>query len=199
MGSLFLSSGDWAIVVKWHIECVSQSNILDFDIGKIKCVTAYVCVGCLIGLNLKHAFKPGFPASHPDITCPELSVPPRSNTKYEYAFSPQSLCCRLESGSPISMSTQQREREERCSAETWWSCHLCVAAHHQWGHDPVIAVGEHLWLSSNPAFLNVVVNDIRDELCQVWWNKLRRFQSDITGLFQLWIRNCEGDEIEKGA
>lgn len=168
-----------------------KDNILNLYIGKMKCVSIYVC---LIEVNLKHVFQP---ASHPDITCPEPSVPPKSSTRYKYAFSPQSLCCRLESVSLICMSTQQQEREEWCSAETSWSCHLYVAAHHHWGHDPVIAVGEHLWLSSNPAFLNVVVNDIQDELCQVWWDKLRRCQNDITGLFQHWIRNCEGDEIEE--
>lgn len=102
-------------------------------------------------------------------------------------------------GSPIGMNTQQQEREERCSAEPSWSCRLNVAAHHQWGHDPVLAVGEHLWLSSNPAFPHVVVHHIQDELCQVCWNKWRRCPSDISGLFQRWNRNWEGDQMEKRA
>lgn len=136
-----------------------KGSILNPDMGEKKYVTAYTCVcrSLLDWMGLK---------AHPQIRRPDFL--PVLNCEFSCGYNRnRNLHVHL---SPYVAGWS------RCWAEASWSCHLHVAAHHQWGHDPVIAVGEHLWLSSNPAFLSVA---IQDELCHVWWENFRRSRSDI--------------------
>lgn len=106
-------------------------------------------------------------------------------------FSPQSLCCRLETLSPICTSTERRETEERCSAETSCSCTSSVRPRSRsscgWAS---------LALFKSSVSLMRLLPSWQSGWA-FWWNTLRRCQSGIAGLTQLWIRNCGGDEIEE--
>lgn len=115
--------------IQWTV--FHKGSILNPDMEGIKYVMhiRVYAEGCLTGWGEKLILKSGVTDSHPDFF-PVLNCD-FSEFNHQLAFSFKSLCCRLESVSPICMSTQQWEREERCWAETSWSCLLHVAAHHQ--------------------------------------------------------------------
>lgn len=154
---------------------MDKGSTLNVDMGKIK-------------------FESGFTAS--DVSRPEMWVLLRWSTEREFAFSPQSFCCRLESTSPICMSTQQRGEmfswdvmalspPRRCtSSERPWSRYSCG-----WVSISGSLAVQLCLVGSLMIFSFVVFDGLS------WWG----VRTTPSGLPQLWMRHREGDEIERAA